>query len=115
MMLALQKLQVVFFLDRAGLVGEDGATHHGAFDLSYLRCIPNMIIAAPLNEEDLRDLMFTAQSETIGPVAIRYPRGRGVLPDWRTPFKRMEIGKGRMIRDGKDIAIISIGLWVMMW
>jgi 1-deoxy-D-xylulose-5-phosphate synthase len=106
---ALQKLQVVFFLDRAGLVGEDGATHHGAYDLSYLRCIPNMIIAAPLNEEGLRDMMFTAQSETLGPIAIRYPRGRGVLPDWKTPFKRMEIGKGKMIRAGNDIAVISIG------
>ena len=106
---ALQKLQVVFFLDRAGLVGEDGATHHGAYDLSYLRCIPNMIIAAPLNEEDLRDIMFTAQSEKIGPISIRYPRGRGVMKDWKTPFKQMEIGKGKIIKDGKDIAVISIG------
>jgi len=106
---ALQKLQVIFFLDRAGLVGEDGATHHGAFDLAYLRIIPNMIIAAPMNEEDLRDLMFTAQAEKTGPMAIRYPRGRGVMPHWKTPFKIMEIGKGRKIRDGKTIALVTIG------
>jgi 1-deoxy-D-xylulose-5-phosphate synthase len=106
---ALQKLQVVFFLDRAGLVGEDGATHHGAFDLAYLRCIPNMTVAAPMNEEELRDMMYTAQLEGTGPIAIRYPRGRGVIPKWKTPFKRMEIGKGERTRDGKDLALVTIG------
>ncbi|MEI6436273.1 MAG: 1-deoxy-D-xylulose-5-phosphate synthase, partial [Bacteroidota bacterium] len=85
---ALQKLHVVFCLDRGGLVGEDGATHHGAYDLAYLRCIPNMIVASPLNEEELRDLMFTAQLEGMGPFAIRYPKGRGVMPKWKTPFKK---------------------------
>jgi 1-deoxy-D-xylulose-5-phosphate synthase len=106
---ALQKLPVVFFLDRAGLVGEDGATHHGAFDLAYLRCIPNMTVAAPMNEEELRDMMYTAQLEGMGPVSIRYPRGRGVLAKWKTPFKKMEIGKGERIRDGKDLALVTIG------
>ena len=106
---ALQKLHVVFFLDRAGLVGEDGATHHGSFDLAYLRCIPNMIVAAPMNEEELRDMMYTAQLEGLGPVSIRYPRGRGVIPQWKTPFKKMEIGKGEKIRDGKELALITIG------
>lgn len=106
---ALQNLHVVFCLDRGGLVGEDGATHHGAYDLAYLRCIPNMIVAAPMNEEALRDLMFTAQLDGMGPFAIRYPKGRGVMPDWKTPLKNLEVGKGRMIRDGKDTAIITIG------
>ncbi|RLD57023.1 MAG: 1-deoxy-D-xylulose-5-phosphate synthase, partial [Bacteroidetes bacterium] len=106
---ALQKLNVVFCLDRGGLVGEDGPTHHGAFDLAYLRTIPNIIIAAPMNEEELRNMMFTAQTENAGTFSIRYPRGRGVMPEWKTPFKKMEIGKGEKIRDGKDIAIISIG------
>ncbi len=106
---ALQNLHVVFCLDRGGLVGEDGATHHGAYDLAYLRCIPNMIVAAPMNEEALRDLMFTAQLDGMGPFAIRYPKGRGVMPDWKTPLKKLIVGKGRMIRDGKDTAIITIG------
>lgn len=106
---ALQNLHVVFCLDRGGLVGEDGATHHGAYDLAYLRCIPNMIVAAPMNEEALRDLMFTAQLDGMGPFAIRYPKGRGVMPDWKTPLKKLEVGKGRMIRNGKDTAIITIG------
>jgi len=106
---ALQNLHVVFCLDRGGLVGEDGATHHGAYDLAYLRCIPNMIVAAPMNEEALRDLMYTAQLPGMGPFAIRYPKGRGVMPQWKTPFKKLEPGKGRMIRDGKDTAIITIG------
>ncbi|MGE5424605.1 MAG: 1-deoxy-D-xylulose-5-phosphate synthase [Syntrophothermus sp.] len=106
---ALQKLQVVFCLDRAGLVGEDGATHHGVFDLSFLRCIPNMIISAPLNEEELRNLMFTAQSQNLGPFAIRYPRGRGVMPGWKTPLKEVPVGKGQMLMDGNDVAIVSIG------
>jgi len=106
---ALQKLQVVFFLDRAGLVGEDGATHHGAFDLAYLRCIPNMTIAAPMNEEELRDMMYTAQLEGMGPISIRYPRGRGVNSIWKTPFKKMEVGKGVRIKDGEELALVTIG------
>jgi 1-deoxy-D-xylulose-5-phosphate synthase len=106
---ALQKLHVIFCLDRAGLVGEDGATHHGAYDLAFLRCIPNMTIASPMNEEELRNMMFTAQMEGKGPFAIRYPRGRGVMPEWKTPFAGLEIGKGRVIREGKDAAIITIG------
>jgi len=106
---ALQSLHVVFCLDRGGLVGEDGATHHGTYDLAFLRCIPNMTIAAPMNEEELRDLMYTAQLPEMGPFAIRYPKGRGVMPQWKTPFKKLEPGKGRMIRDGRDVAIITIG------
>jgi 1-deoxy-D-xylulose-5-phosphate synthase len=106
---ALQKLNVVFCLDRGGLVGEDGATHHGSYDLAYLNCIPNMTVSAPMNEEYLRDLMFTAQLEGKGPFAIRYPRGRGVMPEWKTPLKELPVGKGRMTRDGSDAAIISIG------
>ena len=107
--IALQKLNVVFCIDRGGLVGEDGPTHHGAFDLAYLRLIPNMTIAAPMNEMELRNLMFTAQLENKGPFAIRYPRGRGVNIDWKNDFHELPIGKGRIIRQGKDIAIISIG------
>ncbi|MCD4745693.1 MAG: 1-deoxy-D-xylulose-5-phosphate synthase [Bacteroidales bacterium] len=106
---ALQNLQVVFCLDRGGLVGEDGATHHGAYDLSYLRTVPNIIIASPLNEEELRNMMFTAQLDDTGTFAIRYPRGQGVMPDWKKPFKKLEIGKGQIISDGKDLAIITIG------
>ena len=106
---ALQKLHVVFCLDRGGLVGEDGATHHGAFDLSYLRCIPNMIVASPMNEQELRNLMFTAQLDHMGPFAIRYPRGRGVMSMWKTPMEAIPVGKGRMIREGKDLAVLSIG------
>ncbi|HPE34309.1 MAG TPA: 1-deoxy-D-xylulose-5-phosphate synthase [Bacteroidales bacterium] len=106
---ALQNLHVVFCLDRAGLVGEDGPTHHGAFDLAYLRSIPNLTICAPMNEQELRNMMFTAQTENKGPFVIRYPRGRGVLTNWKTPFEELEIGKGRIIREGKDLAIITIG------
>ena len=106
---ALQNLNVVFCLDRAGLVGEDGPTHHGAYDLAFLRSIPNITIASPLNEEELRNLMYTAQLENQGPFAIRYPKGRGEMPDWKTDFKELEIGKGQMIRDGEDIVVISIG------
>ncbi|HNS16605.1 MAG TPA: 1-deoxy-D-xylulose-5-phosphate synthase [Bacteroidales bacterium] len=106
---ALQKLHVVFCLDRGGLVGEDGATHHGIFDMAYLRSVPNMIIASPLNERELRNLMYTAQLEPIGPFAIRYPRGRGVMPEWKTPFEKLDIGRGRLISDGSGIAILSIG------
>ena len=106
---ALQNLQVVFCLDRGGLVGEDGATHHGVYDLAYLRAIPNITICSPMNEEELRNMMFTAQLEGMGPFAIRYPRGRGVMPHWNTPFAALPVGKGRRIREGKDVAIISIG------
>ena len=106
---ALQNLNVVFCLDRAGLVGADGATHHGAYDLSYMRCIPNMVISAPMNEEELRNLMFTAQLPNRGPFTIRYPRGRGVLSKWKTPMKEIAIGKGRRLTNGKDIAILSVG------
>ena len=106
---ALQKLHVVLCIDRGGLVGEDGPTHHGAYDLAYLRCIPNMIVAAPMNEEELRNMMFTAQLRNNGPFSIRYPKGTGVMPDWETPFTELEIGKGRKIKDGKDAAIVTIG------
>lgn len=106
---ALQNLPVIFCLDRAGLVGEDGPTHHGAFDLSFLRCIPNLTIASPMNEQELRNLMFTAQDNPKGPMVIRYPRGNGVMKNWRTPFQRIPLGKGRKLRDGKDLAVISIG------
>jgi len=107
---AIQKLPVVFCLDRAGLVGEDGPTHHGAYDVPYFRCIPNMIISAPMNEQELRNLMYTAQLEsTQYPFVIRYPRGEGVMPDWRKPFEEIQIGKGRKLRDGKEIAILSFG------
>ncbi|MES2445780.1 MAG: 1-deoxy-D-xylulose-5-phosphate synthase [Bacteroidota bacterium] len=106
---AIQNLNVVFCLDRAGLAGADGATHHGAYDLAYMRCIPNMVVASPMNEEELRNLMYTAQQENIGPFTIRYPRGNGVMPDWKRPFKALEIGKGRKICDGEDVAILSIG------
>lgn len=107
---ALQKLPVVFCLDRAGLVGEDGPTHHGCYDIAFFRCIPNMIIAAPMNEQELRNLMFTAQLPSIKlPFVIRYPRGEGVMVDWRKPFEELTIGKGRKLKDGKDIAILSFG------
>lgn len=107
---AIQKLPVIFCLDRAGLVGEDGPTHHGAYDIAYFRCIPNMIISAPMNEQELRNLMYTAQLESTQlPFVIRYPRGEGVMPDWRKPFEEITIGKGRKLKDGKDIAILSFG------
>lgn len=106
---ALQKLPVVFCLDRAGLVGEDGATHHGAFDLSYLNLIPNVVISSPSNEEEFRNLMYTAMLYKKSPFFIRYPRGNGVLERWRTPFKLIEVGKGRQVRTGTDIAFITLG------
>ena len=106
---ALQKLNVVFCLDRAGIVGEDGATHHGVFDISYMRMIPNMIVASPMDEQELRNIMYTAQTKNMGPISIRYPRGNGTMEEWQTPFEEIEIGKARMIKDGKDIAILSIG------
>ncbi|PCI94495.1 MAG: 1-deoxy-D-xylulose-5-phosphate synthase [Flavobacteriales bacterium] len=106
---ALQNLPVVFCLDRGGLVGADGSTHHGAYDLAYFRCIPNMIVSAPMNEEDLRNLMYTAQAEDNGPFSIRYPRGTGTVVDWKTPFKKIKIGTGRRVKNGDDIAILTIG------
>lgn len=106
---AIQGLNVVLCIDRGGLVGEDGATHHGAFDLAFLRPIPNLTIASPYDEHELRNLMYTAQLPDKGPFAIRYPRGRGKLVDWRNPFEELPIGKGRMLRDGSDMAILSIG------
>ena len=106
---ALHKQHVVFCLDRAGLVGEDGPTHHGVFDLAYLRSIPNLIIASPMNEHELRKLMYTAQLPNKGPFAIRYPRGRGVLVDWECPLEEVEVGKGRKLKEGKDIAVLSLG------
>ncbi len=106
---ALQNLNVVFCLDRGGLVGADGATHHGAYDLSYMRHIPNMIVSSPMNESELRNLMFTAQLPDKGPFSIRYPRGKGVMPQWKTPFKEIKVGSGRKIKNGSDIAFLTIG------
>jgi 1-deoxy-D-xylulose-5-phosphate synthase len=107
---ALQNLKVVLCLDRGGIAGADGPTHHGAFDIPYFRCIPNMIVSAPMNEEELRNLMYTAQlDEVTGPFSIRYPRGNGVMVNWKTPFKKLEIGKGRKLKDGKEVAILSLG------
>jgi len=107
---AIQKLPVVFCLDRAGLVGDDGPTHHGVYDIAYMRCIPNMIVSSPMNEEELRNLMYTAQLETTNlPFVIRYPRGEGVMPEWQTPLKEIAIGKGRKLKEGVDLAILSFG------
>jgi 1-deoxy-D-xylulose-5-phosphate synthase len=106
---ALQNLNVVFCLDRGGFAGSDGATHHGAYDLAYFRCIPNMIVSAPMNEEELRNLMFTAQQDDMGPFSIRYPRGNGVMVNWKTPMKAIPVGKGRKVKSGTDVAILSIG------
>lgn len=106
---ALQKLHVVFCLDRGGLVGEDGATHHGAFDLAYFRSIPNLTICSPINEEDLRNMMYTAQLPGAGTYVIRYPKGRGVMKDWQRPMERLIAGTGKTISEGRDVAIISIG------
>ena len=106
---AIQNLNVVFCLDRGGLVGADGATHHGAYDLAYMRMIPNMVVSAPMNEEELRNLMYTAQLPNQGPFSIRYPRGNGVMTEWKTPFKAIKIGEGRKVTAGEDIAILTIG------
>lgn len=107
---AIQKLPVIFCLDRAGLVGDDGPTHHGAYDIAFMRCIPNLVVSAPMNESELRSLMYTAQlAETDVPFVIRYPRGQGVLPEWRTPMQKIEIGTGRKICDGQDVAVLTIG------
>ncbi|WP_298899505.1 1-deoxy-D-xylulose-5-phosphate synthase [uncultured Psychroserpens sp.] len=106
---ALQNLPVIFCLDRSGLVGEDGATHHGVFDLAYLRCIPNMIIFAPRNEIELRNIMFTAQLGLDRPIAIRYPRGRGHIMDWKQPFSELNIGEGVQLKKGHHLAVLTIG------
>jgi 1-deoxy-D-xylulose-5-phosphate synthase len=106
---ALQNLNVVFCLDRGGLVGADGATHHGAYDMAYMRCIPNMVVSAPMNEQELRNLMYTAQLENKGPFTIRYPRGNGVMTDWKTPFEEIPVGKGRRVSTGEGVAILTIG------
>ena len=106
---AILKLNVVLCLDRAGLVGKDGPTHHGAFDLAYLRPIPNLTIASPMDEHELRRLMYTAQQENMGPFVIRYPRSRGVLDDWHCPLEAVPVGKGRKLRDGNDVAVLTLG------
>jgi 1-deoxy-D-xylulose-5-phosphate synthase len=107
---AIQKLPVIFCLDRAGLVGEDGPTHHGCYDIAYMRCVPHMIVSAPMNEGELRDLMYTAQLEkNTMPFSIRYPRGEGTMPEWRTEMKEIKIGTGRKLKDGYGIAILSFG------
>jgi len=106
---ALQNLAVVFCLDRAGLVGEDGATHHGVFDIAYMRAIPNMIVCAPRNEIELRNILYTAQLGLQNPIAIRYPRGRGVLVDWKNPFETIKIGTGVCLQEGENIAVLSLG------
>ena len=105
---AIQKLPVVFCLDRAGIAGADGPTHHGAYDIAYMRCIPHMVVAAPMNEQELRNLMYTA-SEYNEPFTIRYPRGKGVMPEWQTPMEKLEVGTGRKLRSGEDLAILTIG------
>ena len=106
---ALQNLPVIFCLDRAGLVGADGATHHGVFDIAYLRCIPNLILMAPMNSVELRNMLYTAQNKVHGPIAIRYPRGYSENPDWELPLKAIPIGKARRLRDGTRIAVLSFG------
>lgn len=106
----LQKLPVIFCLDRAGIVGEDGATHHGIFDIAYLRCIPNLILFSPRNEVELRNIMYTAQLGLELPIAIRYPRGRGTIIDWQQPFSKIEIGKGIQLKEGSSIAVLTIGV-----
>lgn len=109
----LQGLPVIFCLDRAGFAGADGSTHHGAYDIAFMRCIPNMIVSAPMNEEELRNLMFTAQSDEIqsgkNAFTIRYPRGNGVMLDWQKPLRKIEVGTGRKLKDGEDLALLSIG------
>lgn len=105
----IQNLHVIFCLDRAGIAGADGPTHHGAYDIAYMRCIPNIVVSSPMNEQELRNLMYTAQLPGNGAFCIRYPRGQGVMPNWRTPFEKIEIGKGRVVKEGEEIAILSLG------
>ena len=106
---AIQKLNVVFCLDRAGFAGADGATHHGAYDLAYMRCIPNMVVSAPMNEEELRNLMYTAQQENMGPFVIRYPRGNGVMVDWQRPLKLYRLVKAVKYVMAKKWLYLTIG------
>ncbi len=106
---AIQNLNVVFCLDRGGFVGADGATHHGLYDIAYMRMIPNMIVSSPMNEAELRDLMYTAQQENMGPFTIRYPRGNGVMLEWKTPMKAIKVGTGRKMTDGTDVAFVTVG------
>ena len=106
---AIQGLPVTFCIDRGGIVGEDGVTHHGLFDLAYLRCIPGMTVSSPINEHDLRNLMLTAQQNGVGPFAIRYPRGKGVIADWHNEMQVLPIGKGRRMHEGNGVAVLSIG------
>jgi 1-deoxy-D-xylulose-5-phosphate synthase len=106
---AIQKLPVIFCLDRAGIAGADGPTHHGAYDIAFMRCIPNMVIASPMNESELRNMMYSATMHTGGAYTIRYPRGQGVMPEWRTPFEKIETGVGRLVSDGKEVAVLTIG------
>jgi 1-deoxy-D-xylulose-5-phosphate synthase len=106
---ALQNLNVVFCLDRAGFAGADGPTHHGAYDIAYMRCIPKMTIAAPMNEQELRNLMYTASQDNMGPFTIRYPRGNGVMVDWKTPLEILPVGIGRKIKEGEKVAILTLG------
>lgn len=107
---ALQNLHVVFCLDRAGLAGADGPTHHGALDIPFMRCVPNMVVSAPMNEEELRNLMYTASlDKNAGPFSIRYPRGNGVMPEWKTPLREIPIGTGRKLNDGDELAVLTIG------
>ena len=107
--IALQNLPVIFCLDRSGIVGEDGATHHGVFDIAYLRLIPNMTIFAPMNETELRNILYTSQLGLEHPIAIRYPRGRGTVVNWKSPFSELEMGKGEQLSGGNRIAVLSIG------
>ena len=106
---ALQNLHVVFCLDRGGLVGADGPTHHGVFDLAYMRTLPNMVVGAPMNEPELRHMMYTASMDHKGPFTIRYPRGTGSVVDWQVPFEKMDVGTGRRLKNGEDVAVLSIG------
>jgi 1-deoxy-D-xylulose-5-phosphate synthase len=106
---AIQNLNVVFCLDRGGFVGADGATHHGLYDIAYMRMIPNMVVSSPMNEAELRDLMYTAQQENMGPFTIRYPRGNGVMLEWKTPMKAIKVGTGRKLTDGTDLAFVTVG------
>lgn len=105
----IQKLPVVFCMDRAGVAGADGPTHHGAYDISYMRCLPNMIVSSPMDEAELRNLMFTASTYKEGPFSIRYPRGKGVMPEWRMPLKKIKIGTGRELFEGSAIAVLTLG------
>ena len=105
----IQKLPVIFCLDRAGVAGADGPTHHGAYDLAYLRCVPNIVVSAPMNEAELRNLMYTATLYKDGAFSIRYPRGQGVMPNWRTPLKEIPVGQGRLVQEGEEVAILTIG------